>query len=169
MYGASAVIDDSQTIITLIGGLTKSTVTKYDLVWLLDTQNLSLGWNQKQHLITEMVDTSQTSPKWKETQDYPLNVTEQACVVFGDELWVSGGKMSTGQTNAVYSWNSTTWQAKPSIVNDRHGHTMVMNSKKVWVISGTYRNSVELYENNAWREISHNHISLALVWFGAAT
>ncbi len=42
VYGASAIIDDSQTIITLIRGHAQTSGSdSYDLVWILNTQNIS--------------------------------------------------------------------------------------------------------------------------------
>ncbi len=185
VYGASAVMDDSQKIITLIGGRAwLSGHQKYDLVWNLDTQNSSSSWTRGPDLLTgrkyhcscrlgaiiyviggedsngtklssvEMLDTSQALPQWIQTQDYPLHVYQQACVVFGDEVWVSGGRTSTSDTTAVYSWNSTTWQTRLSMINSRYGHGMVMNRAKMWVISGFRTTSVELYENNTWHVVS---------------
>ncbi len=185
VYGASAVMDDSQKILTLIGGLALlNGHQKYDLVWNLDTQNSSSSWTRGPDLLTgrkyhcscrlgaiiyviggedsndtklssvEMLDTSQALPQWIQTQDYPLHVYGQACVVFGDEVWVSGGRKSLSRTTAVYSWNSTTWQARPSMITRRVGHGMVMNRAKMWVISGYLTTSVEIYKNNAWHVVS---------------
>ncbi len=185
VYGASAVVGDSQTIITLIGGRAWLPWDyKYDLVWNLDTQNSSSSWTRAPDLITgrryhcscrlgaiiyviggkdsnetilasvEMLDTSQALPQWIQTQDYPLHVHNLACVVFGGEVWVSGGKTPSGLTSAVYSWNSTNWQIRPRMNQDRSGHGMVMNRAKMWVISGHWTTSVEQYENQAWHTLS---------------
>ncbi len=185
VFGASTVMDNSQTIITLIGGYAwLNGSVRYDLVWILVTQHTSPNWTRGPDLITgrfhhctcrlgaiiyviggedsnntklssvEMLDTSQLSPEWTQTQDYPPHVYGQACVVFGDEVWVSGGRTPSGLTKLVYSWNSTTWQARPSMIQVRGGHGMVMKKAKLWVISGESTTSVELYENNAWHVVS---------------
>lgn len=188
LLGASAIMDDSHTLITVIGGMTSLNGTvKCNLVWILDTQHTSPNWISGPNLLigkykhcscrlgpiiyvitgsscsdvlkssVEMLDTSQTSAQWTQTQAYPMSLYGTACVVVGNEVWVSGGfTKSKTNINNVYSWNSVTWQARPSMLTARRGHSMVTYGGQIWVISGWYEPSVEVFEigNNTWHVLS---------------
>ncbi len=187
LYAASAVVDDSQTLITLIGGeatITENVIYMYNLVWhlnILETNSPSYSWTRGPNLITgryyhcscklaafiyvvggtdeqlnylssvEVLDTSQRSPEWTLIKPYPIKVTNPACVMMGDEIWVSGGSLTaTDHTSAVYSWNTTTWQTRSKMTYKRSGHSMMAYNGQIWVIFGDDTSSVEVYKNNKW-------------------
>lgn len=114
----------------------------------------------------EMLDTSQSSPKWTLIKPYHMKVKNPACVVVGDEIWVSGGLLdSVYVTRGVYSWNTTTWQVRPMMLKARYYHTMVAYNGQIWAMFGLH-NSVEVYENNKWKmlySLPERHINGPIV------
>ncbi len=118
----------------------------------------------------EMWNTSETPANWTQTLEYPHSLLDAACCVMRDEVWVAGGWTSEGVINEVYSWKGPgyTWEAKPSMLKSRRGHSMATDGHQIWVISGFGEASVEMYENDIWHIVSelpgYRELGGSVVW-----
>ena len=112
----------------------------------------ALGGSITGSIVNSCAEYDVNGNKWRQVSSMSQGRYYASCVVFQEQVVVSGGLAESGyylKTNESYDVVADAWQQMPSMIESRHNHSLVAVKSKLFAIAGSNTSTCEVFDKKS--------------------